>query len=193
MAAGVRVVFEKFGDYVPRREPASWLAGGKNILAERIEWVVIPDPSTAAAALQRGEVDWVEVVHPDLVPLLRRDRNVIVDIQDPFGWNAFLVMNHLYPPFNDVRARRALLMAISQEDRLGYHGRAVDAEIATRPASVAGKYTLSLLVGWTALIRPWICFAPTVNSGGTDGPRLRRSKRRSQRGTRQRRSMRKKL
>jgi len=25
-------------------------------------------------------------------------------------------MNHLYPPFNDVRARRAILMALSQED-----------------------------------------------------------------------------
>jgi peptide/nickel transport system substrate-binding protein len=25
-------------------------------------------------------------------------------------------MNHLYPPFNDVRARRAVLMAMSQED-----------------------------------------------------------------------------
>jgi len=25
-------------------------------------------------------------------------------------------MNHLYPPFNDVRARRAILMAMSQED-----------------------------------------------------------------------------
>src|SRR6516164_6972750 len=32
---GAKAVFEKFGDYVPRQEPPSWLAGGKNIVADR--------------------------------------------------------------------------------------------------------------------------------------------------------------
>ena len=49
---GAKAVFEKFTDYVPRQEKASWLAGGKQILVDRVEWVVIPDPATAAAALQ---------------------------------------------------------------------------------------------------------------------------------------------
>ena len=40
----------------------------------------------------------------------------MVDIADPLGSVGYLVMNHLFPPFNDVRARRAILMAISQED-----------------------------------------------------------------------------
>jgi peptide/nickel transport system substrate-binding protein len=35
---------------------------------------------------------------------------------DPFGYLSLLLMNHLYPPFSDVRAHRALLTAISQED-----------------------------------------------------------------------------
>jgi peptide/nickel transport system substrate-binding protein len=113
---GARPVFERFGGYVPRAEPASWLAGGKRILADRIEWIVMPDPATAAAALQSGEVDWLEQVLPDLVPLLRKNRNVMVDIQDPLGWVGLLIVNHLYPPFDDVRARRALLAAMSQED-----------------------------------------------------------------------------
>jgi peptide/nickel transport system substrate-binding protein len=113
---GARVVFEKFADYVPRPEPASWFAGGKRMLVDRMEWVVIPDPATAAAALQSGEVDWWELALPDLIPTLRRNRNVAVDISDPLGWFGFLLLNHRYPPFNDVRARRALLMAISQED-----------------------------------------------------------------------------
>src|SRR4029078_1325835 len=55
---GAKAVFEKFGDYVPRQEKAASLAGGKQMLIDRIEWVVIPDPATAAAALQNGEVDW---------------------------------------------------------------------------------------------------------------------------------------
>jgi peptide/nickel transport system substrate-binding protein len=55
---GAKAVFEKFTDYVPRQEPASWLAGGKRMLVDRIECIVIPDAGTASAALQSGEVDW---------------------------------------------------------------------------------------------------------------------------------------
>src|SRR5712672_1623537 len=113
---GAKAVFEKFADYVPRQEKASWLAGGKQMLVDRIEWVVIPDPATAAAALQNGEVDWWETPIPDLVPLLRKNRNIAVDIADPLGNIGSFRMNHLYAPFNDVRARRAVLMAMSQED-----------------------------------------------------------------------------
>jgi peptide/nickel transport system substrate-binding protein len=113
---GAKAAFEKFADYVPRQEPGSWLAGGKRILADRIEWNVMPDPATAAAALQNGEVDWWENPISDLVPLLRKNRNVMVDIADPLGNIGSFRMNHLYPPFNDVRARRAVLMAMSQED-----------------------------------------------------------------------------
>ncbi len=113
---GARAVFEKFADYAPRQEPASWLAGGKSILADRIEWVVIPDPATAAAALQNAEVDWWELPIPDLLPALRKNRNIMVDVADPLGNIGLLLMNHLHPPFNDMRARRAILMAMSQED-----------------------------------------------------------------------------
>jgi peptide/nickel transport system substrate-binding protein len=113
---GAKAVFEKFTDYVPRQEPASWLAGGKNIVVNRVEWIIIPDPATAAAALQNGEVDWLELVLPDLLPVLRKNRNLVTEINDPLGLVGTLSMNHLYPPFNDVRARRAILMALSQED-----------------------------------------------------------------------------
>jgi peptide/nickel transport system substrate-binding protein len=115
-APGARAVFEKFSGYMPRPEPASWLAGGKRMVVDRIEWVVIPDPATASAALQSGEVDWWETPIPDLVPVLRKNRNVVVDIADPLGNIAFIPMNHLFPPFNDLRARRAVLMAVNQED-----------------------------------------------------------------------------
>src|SRR5215470_2160137 len=49
---GAKSVFEKFADYVPRQEKSSWLAGSKQILIDRVEWIVMPDPATAAAALQ---------------------------------------------------------------------------------------------------------------------------------------------
>ena len=113
---GAKAVFEKFADYQPRQEKASWLAGGKNMLVDRIEWVIMPDPATASAALQNGEVDWWENPISDLVPVLKRNRNVAVDIADPLGNIGTFRMNHLHPPFSDVRARRAVLMALDQEE-----------------------------------------------------------------------------
>jgi peptide/nickel transport system substrate-binding protein len=113
---GAKAVFEKFKDYAPRQEKASWLAGGKQMLVDRIEWVIMPDPATAAAALQNGEIDWWENPIPDLVPVLKKNRNINVDIADPLGNIGSFRMNHLHPPFNDVRARRAVLAALSQED-----------------------------------------------------------------------------
>jgi peptide/nickel transport system substrate-binding protein len=113
---GAKAVFEKFADYVPRQEKPSWLAGGKQILVDRVEWLVMPDPATAAAALQNGEIDWWENPLADLVPVLKKNRNISVDIADPLGNIGSFRMNHLYPPFNDVKARRAVLMALSQED-----------------------------------------------------------------------------
>src|SRR5262250_2079417 len=113
---GAKAVFEKFADYQPRNEPHSWLAGGKKMLIDRIEWVILPDPATAAAALQNGEVDWWETPIPDLVPVLKSNKSIRVDIADPLGNIGSFRMNHMHPPFNNVRARRAVLMAMSQED-----------------------------------------------------------------------------
>jgi peptide/nickel transport system substrate-binding protein len=76
----------------------------------------MPDPATAAAALQNGEVDWWENPITDLVPVLKSNRNIAVDIADPLGNIGSFRMNHLYPPFNNVKARRAVLMAMNQED-----------------------------------------------------------------------------
>ena len=113
---GAKAVFEKFKDYVPRKEPASWLAGGKVMLVDRIEWVIMPDAATASAALQNGEVDWWENPITDLVPILKKNKNINVDIADPLGNIGAFRMNHLYAPFNNVKIRRAVLAAMNQED-----------------------------------------------------------------------------
>jgi len=113
---GSLAVFELNRDYQPRSEPASWLSGGKQMHFDRIEWLILPDDATKAAALQNNEIDWWENPVPDLVPLLKRNKNITVDIADPLGNIGSFRMNHLHPPFNDVRVRRAVMMALSQED-----------------------------------------------------------------------------
>ena len=113
---GSKAIFERFDGYSPRAEAGEWLAGGKRMNFDRIEWVIIPDAATAGAALQNGEVDWWENPISDLVPLLKRNRNVNVDIGDPLGNIGSFRINHLNPPFNDVRVRRAVMMALNQGD-----------------------------------------------------------------------------
>ena len=113
---GSKAVFEKFAAYLARPEAADWLAGGKRMMFDRIEWQILPDAATATAALQNGEIDWWETPLPDVVPLLKRNANINVDIADPLGNIGSLRMNHLHPPFDDVRVRRAVLMALNQQD-----------------------------------------------------------------------------
>jgi len=113
---GSKVVYVKNKDYVPRKEPPSWAAGGKVAKVDRIEWIYIPDSATAAAALNAGEVDWWEQMPPDLIPVLAKNKNVKVENIDPLGSMGLLRFNFLYPPFNNQKMRQALLYAIDQND-----------------------------------------------------------------------------
>lgn len=114
---GARIVYERFADYVPREDgPVSWTSGPKRANFDRIEWHVMPDAATAANALQSGEADWWEQPPGDLQALLRRNRNVNLEIQDPTGLMGIARFNHLHPPFNNPAIRRALLGAVTQAD-----------------------------------------------------------------------------
>ena len=113
---GSSAAWEKFDGYVPRQEPAVWSSGGKVAHFQRIEWKIIPDSATASAALQNGEVDWYEQAQADLVPLLKKNKDIVIGASNPQGYIGGLRFNHLHPPFNDVRLRRAVLTAVNQED-----------------------------------------------------------------------------
>jgi peptide/nickel transport system substrate-binding protein len=115
---GVKAVYEKNRDYVPRNEPPSWTAGGKVVKVDRVEWITMPDPQTAVNALQSGEIDFVENVPFDLVPTLTANRDLKVETLDKLGFQTIGRMNFLYPPFDNVKVRRAALMALNQKDVL---------------------------------------------------------------------------
>ena len=83
---------------------------------DRVEWIVEPDPSTAAAALQTGEVDWLEFPVLDLLPMLRKSHRCDVVRYRSVGALAIIAFNHLYPPFDNPKLLRALLPAINQQD-----------------------------------------------------------------------------
>jgi peptide/nickel transport system substrate-binding protein len=91
-------------------------AGGKVAHFDRVEWTTMPDPSTAAAALQRGEIDWLDFPLIDLVPQLRRAPGVTVNLFDQLGNIMSLFFNQHQPPFDNPKVRRAVLAAVSQQD-----------------------------------------------------------------------------
>jgi peptide/nickel transport system substrate-binding protein len=113
---GVKTVYLRNKDYVPRSEPPDYYAGGRHAKVERVEWIVIPDPSTAVAALQKGEVDFLQSPHIDQWPILKKDPNVTmrkVDVQQ-----MQIHPNHLVPPFDNIKARQALVHMVDQRDYL---------------------------------------------------------------------------
>lgn len=112
---GILVAYDKNPDYVPRNEPPSGLAGSREAKVDRVEWVSMPDPQTAVNALVSGEVDYVESVPVDLLPIIENNDEIVVDLLDP-GYQITAVFNTLHPPFDDVKKRRAALEALNQQD-----------------------------------------------------------------------------
>ena len=113
---GNKVVYAKFADYVPRAEAADGLAGGKIAKVDRIEWISIPEPSTAAAALVAGEVDMIEAINNDQKVLLTKSKDVKVEALSKLGWFGMMRPNHLHPPFDNPKARQALALMIDQSE-----------------------------------------------------------------------------
>jgi peptide/nickel transport system substrate-binding protein len=115
---GSKVVYVKNEDYVPRDEPPSAAAGGKVVKVDRVEWIYIPDPATTMNALQNGEVDLWETPAVDMVPIMKTQENIVIDVIDPLGTQGWLRLNHLHPPFDNPRVRQAVAMAVPQETYL---------------------------------------------------------------------------
>src|SRR5205809_65526 len=103
---GNQVVYVRNPDYVPRNEAPSGAAGGKRVYVDRLVWRYIPDPATAAAALETGEVDFWEQPPLDYVPKIERNPAVGIVTYDVVGNQGWVRPNHLQPPFNNKKARQ---------------------------------------------------------------------------------------
>ena len=114
---GSRVVFERNAAYVPRADGvASFNAGPKIVNIDRAVWSFLPDASTIAAALHQGEIDWWEQPSIDLVPSMRKNKDIVITVKDRTGEIGCLRFNHLLPPFNNLAIRRVVLSAFDQKE-----------------------------------------------------------------------------
>ena len=114
---GEKTVFVKNTKYKPRSEPASGLAGGKVVRLDGVEWVWTSDPQTQINALLNGEIDMVEAVNYDSLPLLEKDKNIRLITGKASNQYVFR-MNWLTPPFNNQKVRQAVFVALNQEEFL---------------------------------------------------------------------------
>ena len=111
-----KAVFARNEKYVSRNEKSDWTSGGRPVYVDRVEWHMIPDGGTAVNALMTGEIDWIEIPLPDLIPMLRQTRGVKVGNLDPYGQIMALRVNHLTYPTSDLGVRRAMMAAIDQKE-----------------------------------------------------------------------------
>jgi peptide/nickel transport system substrate-binding protein len=115
---GVKAIYEKNKDYVPRSEPPSWTSGGKVVKVDRVEWITMPDAQTAANALQTGDIDLLERPSFDMIPILQADKDLTSGVMNGLGFQTIGRMNFLYPPFDNIKVRHAALVAMNQKDVL---------------------------------------------------------------------------
>ncbi len=101
---GDSIVLEKNADY--------W---GENIFLDRIIFKVIPDATARWLALQKGEVDIIDLPSPEDLDAIRADANV--DLVSGAGLNVgYLAMNTAKKPFDNKLVRQAINYAINKDD-----------------------------------------------------------------------------
>ncbi len=115
---GVKAVYAKFEEYVPRSEPASWAAGGKVVNVDRVEWVVMPDDQTTLNAIQAGEIDYWESPPSDLLPILEANPEIEVKNLNAMGMQTIMRPNVLNAPMDNPLIRKAAIAAVNQKDVL---------------------------------------------------------------------------
>src|ERR1700674_1647704 len=115
---GVKAVYQKNKDYVPRKEPPSWTSGRKVVKVDRVEWITMADAQTAVNALQSGDIDFMENPAFDILPVLAANKDLKVETLNKLGFQTLGRMNFLHPPFDNVKVRRAALKAMNQKEVL---------------------------------------------------------------------------
>jgi peptide/nickel transport system substrate-binding protein len=117
---GEQVVYLRNPDYIPRDETASGSTGGKRVYVDKVIWRYIPEPWDAAEDLAAGKVDWWEQPPLDFIPKIEQNQELQTFVTGPLGTQGWLRPNWLHPPFNNRKAREALLHMMDQVTYLAW-------------------------------------------------------------------------
>ena len=78
----------------------------------------MPDELTATNALLTGEIDYIENMPYDLLPMIEGKDGFKIEVLDRLGLWSYYRFNFLHPPFNNKLIRRAAMAAVGQDDLL---------------------------------------------------------------------------
>ena len=127
------VSFEKQRQVVLRRNPD--FAGAPSGY-EQVTVRYVPDPRTAELGLRGTDLDF-GALPPQMAEPLRKTPGLVV-LEQPGIANVWLGMNVEKPPFNDIRVRQAIQLALDPDQMVlaGYNGRAPRANALIMPQVV---------------------------------------------------------
>jgi peptide/nickel transport system substrate-binding protein len=113
---GSSMVLERNPDYVPRQEPPDFLAGGKKVKIDQLVLRVMPDQSTGANALMAGEIDYMQYLPFDMLPLLGQDKGVkLMGLGGIHQFQGNFRLNHAFPPFDNPAVRQVMWKLVDQD------------------------------------------------------------------------------
>jgi peptide/nickel transport system substrate-binding protein len=113
---GDKAVYVKNTKYVPRNEPPSGTAGGKQVFVDRVEWnLALRDAQAQVNALKKGEVDIIEALGFDFFEAAKNDPDIQLPKYANLGLQYMARFNHLHKPFDNAKVRQAAIAAMSQE------------------------------------------------------------------------------
>jgi len=116
---GNAMVLERNPDYVPRNEPPAFLAGGKRVKIDQLTLRVMPDQSTGANALMAGEIDYMQYLPFDMLPLLEKERSVkLMGLGGIHQFQGNFRLNHASAPFDNPAVRKVLWKLVDQDATL---------------------------------------------------------------------------
>ena len=118
--AGQQVVYLRNPDYMPRDEMPSGSTGGRKVHLDKVIWRYALDPRETAEDLAAGEIDWRDQPPPEFIPKIKQNPDLQTFAIDPLGTQGWLRPNCLHPPFNNNKAREALLHMMDQVTYLAW-------------------------------------------------------------------------
>jgi peptide/nickel transport system substrate-binding protein len=103
-ASGDRIVLAKNANYYRPKLPH----------LDRLEFKIIPDSTALTTSLRTGQLDLVRDIPTQLLPLLEKEPTLVPSVKNAYSFD-WLALNAAKPPFNDVRVRQAVNMAIDRD------------------------------------------------------------------------------
>ncbi|MBN9088957.1 MAG: ABC transporter substrate-binding protein [Reyranella sp.] len=113
---GNTMLLERNPDYVPRREAPDFLAGGKRVKIDQLTLRVMVDQSTGANALMAGEIDYMQYLPFDMLPILEKERSVkLLGLGGIHQFQGNFRLNHAAPPFDNPAVRKVMWKLVDQD------------------------------------------------------------------------------